>query len=92
MRSRLILQTAGENAGPSVLQDLIRQAAQSLQAAPKLDKLYRALELTYLRPAPTQEIAAERLDLPFSTYRRHLTGAVARVTEWLWQRELYGIE
>jgi hypothetical protein len=92
MRSRLILQTTGENAGPSVLQDLIRQAAESLQAAPKLDKLYRALELTYLKPAPTQEIAAERLDLPFSTYRRHLTGAVTRVTEWLWQRELYGIE
>ena len=30
----------------------------------------------------TQEIAAERLSLPFSTYRRHLTKGVERVVEW----------
>ena len=50
----------------------------------------RALERTYLRPAPTQEAAAELLDLPFSTYRGHLTRGVERVVDWLWQRELYG--
>jgi hypothetical protein len=37
-----------------------------------------------------QEAAAERLGLPFSTYRRHLTTGVERVTGWLWQRELHG--
>ncbi len=50
----------------------------------------RALDRTYLRPAPTQEAAADLLGLPFSTYRGHLTRGVERVVDWLWQRELYG--
>jgi hypothetical protein len=52
--------------------------------------LYHALHHTYFEPAPTQETAAELLDLPFSTYRYHLTNGIRRITEWLWQRELYG--
>lgn len=63
----------------------------ALEANPKDHKLYRALRRTYLEPAATQELAAELLDLPFSTYRRHLTQGIERVTEWLWQRELYGV-
>ena len=47
---------------------------------------------TFLQPAATQELAAERLGLPFSTYRYHLAGGIRRVTEQLWQRELYGTE
>jgi hypothetical protein len=35
-------------------------------------------------------VAAERLGLPFSTYRYHLAGGLRRVTERLWRRELYG--
>jgi hypothetical protein len=45
-----------------------------------------------LRPAPTQERAAEQLHLSFSTYRRYRDRAVALMTEWLWQRELYGLD
>jgi long-chain acyl-CoA synthetase len=41
-----------------------------------------------LQPAPTQEVAAELLDLPFSTYRRHLKSAIERLTEVLWNQEL----
>jgi hypothetical protein len=37
-------------------------------------------------------LAAELLGLPFSTYRYHLAGGIARVTESLWQRELHGPE
>jgi hypothetical protein len=37
-------------------------------------------------------LAAERLDLPFSTYRRHLKTGIARVTELLWQHEVSGTE
>ena len=37
-------------------------------------------------------LAAERLGLPFSSYRRHLTAGTARLTAWLWDRELYGTE
>jgi TolB-like protein len=33
------------------------------------------------------EAAAERLGLSFRSYRRHLTAAVERLTEWLWRRE-----
>ena len=32
--------------------------------------------------------AAELLDLPFSTYRRHLSAGVARVAEILWTRDI----
>jgi len=28
--------------------------------------------------------------LPFNTYRYHLNKGIARVTDWLWHRELYG--
>ena len=47
---------------------------------------------TYFEPAATQEVAAELLDLPFSTYRHQLGRAVEQVIGWLWQRELYGLE
>jgi hypothetical protein len=66
------------------------EAVDALRDDPRDDKLVRALECTYLRPAPTQEAAAELLDLPFSTYRGHLTRGLQRVVDWLWQRELHG--
>lgn len=75
------------NARVNALQTLVRQAAESLQSSPRDQKLYRALERTYLNPAPTQEQAAELLDLPFSTYRRHLKAGVIRVADILWQKE-----
>jgi hypothetical protein len=84
------LRDAGSNAGPERLRALLDEAAATLREHPRDEKLYRALEATYLRPAPTQEAAAERLGLPFSTYRRHLTAGVERVAAWLWQRELGG--
>jgi hypothetical protein len=46
--------------------------------------------VTYLKGAATQEAAANRLGLPFSTYRRHLVTALDRAALWLWERELYG--
>ena len=76
----------------TALDELLEQAVCSLRADPRDAKPARALERTYLRPAPTQEAAAEVLGLPFSTYRRHLTRGVERVVEWLWHRELYGPE
>jgi hypothetical protein len=32
-------------------------------------------------------LAAELLDLPSSTYRRHLSNGVSRIAGWLWVRE-----
>ena len=46
------------------------------------------LERTYLRGAPSQEAAAEVLGLPFSTYRRYLARATARLVDLLWAVEV----
>jgi len=51
-------------------------------------KLYRAFYHTFIKPAASQEQAAEVIDVPFSTYRRHLQTAIERVTDALWRREL----
>ncbi|MCA9839575.1 MAG: AAA family ATPase [Trueperaceae bacterium] len=70
------------------LRNLLKQGAELLRQNPRDEKAYRALLRTYLEPAATQELAAELLDLPFSTYRRHLTTGVEKVADWLWQHEL----
>lgn len=91
-RSRLVVQRAGtdsgENERTATLDGLLREAVNSLQSSPKDVKYYRAVYHTYVQPAATQELAAELLDLPFSTYRRHLKAGVIRVTELLWQGEI----
>ena len=69
------------------LQQVLADATQAIFVSERDQKLQRVLELTYFRPAQKQEVAAERLGLSFSTYRRHLTAAVDRLTEWLWRRE-----
>ncbi len=93
LQSRLIAQKSGQGAGlterAETLRGLLKQAAESLQASPKNAKLCRALFHTFFQPAATQEQAAEALNLPFSTYRRHLTG-IERVTEILWREEIGG--
>jgi hypothetical protein len=89
LRSRVVCED-GPEATPERLRALLDAAAATLRDHPRDEKLYRALEATYLRPAANQEAAAERLGLPFSTYRRHLSTGVERVAAWLWERELHG--
>ena len=90
-RSRMVHDREdGEAAPAEVLEALLREAVAALAADPRDEKLARALDRTYLRPAATQERAAELLGLPFSTYRRHLARGTERVVAWLWQREVYG--
>lgn len=91
MRSRLVIEAAEPLPGPAALQSLLQQAAATLTGNPRDEKLYRAIYHTYLEPAPTQEQAAERLDLPFNTYRYHLANGLKRIVEWLWQRELHDV-
>lgn len=95
LRSRVVNDQASPQANQieriSVLQTLLKEAADTLQQTPRDVKFYRVLYHTYLHPAPTQEQAAELLDLPFSTYRRHLKTAIERVTDVLWQREIGGL-
>ena len=83
-RSRVVLENGGSLAAA------VACAVDALPAERGGDKRHRALTLTYVEAAPTQEAAAERLGLPFSTYRRHLTSAVDRVSDILWRHELGG--
>jgi hypothetical protein len=71
---------------PEALQATLRQAVDSLNHNPKDAKLYRALWHTYFEPEATQEKTAERLDLPFNTYRYHLAAGLDRLIAWLWYR------
>jgi hypothetical protein len=86
-RSRLV----GGDDPTAELSELVHRAAVQLREDPRDLKLYRAVERTYLKPAPSQEKAAELLDLPFSTYRRHLTAGVERIVASLWQQELVAV-
>jgi hypothetical protein len=94
LRSRLIVERTGAAANTTervaALHAQIHDEAERLRASPRDTKLYRVLHHTYLQPAATQEQAADLLDLPFSTYRRHLKAALAQLTEGLWRRELHG--
>jgi hypothetical protein len=91
LRTRLARDHAGaDEPDAETLRSLLRAAVESLRQHPRDDKLLRAVDRTYLHPAPTQEGAAELLGVPFSTYRRHLSQGVGRIVAWLWDRELYG--
>jgi TolB-like protein/tetratricopeptide (TPR) repeat protein len=85
LRSRVLSGHAA--AGPAELQALLSDTVNALFAGPRDEKLRRVVEVTYFRPAPKQEAAADRLGLAFGTYRRHLTTAVRRIASWLWERE-----
>ncbi|MCC7160943.1 MAG: AAA family ATPase [Anaerolineae bacterium] len=92
LRSRMVIERTGATATSeermSALQALLREAVELPQVSPREAKLYRAVQYTYLKPAMTQELAAEALDVPFSTYRRHLKAGMIRVLDYLWQKEI----
>lgn len=88
MGSRLAGDAAGD--APRALREAVQWAVDQVAADPATVSPSRAVDRTYLRPATTQERAAEVLGLPFSTYRRHLVTGVDRVVELLWSREING--
>lgn len=91
LRARLVADRSAAGAsGAAVLEAVLREAAATLARHPRDDKLLRAVDRTYLRPAATQESAAAALGLPFSTYRRHLTQGMTRLVAVLWDQEVYG--
>jgi len=87
LRSRLTT-AAGPETEVETLRSLLRDACESLRSHHRDEKLYQVLRRTFLEPAPSQERAAEALELPFSTYRYQLGQGVERVTRWLWAREI----
>jgi energy-coupling factor transporter ATP-binding protein EcfA2 len=90
VRSRLVRDHADGRDATSALRELITEAAEALRADPREQGFFDVVNRTFLRPAATQERAAEMLHLSFSTYRRHRDRAVARIVERLWRRELHG--
>ena len=88
LEARLVREQDGEPV--EALRDLLAEAAGQLDQGIRERPYFRALDLTYLRPAPTQAIAAERLDLPFSTFRRHLRRGIDHVVDVLWKVETGG--
>ncbi|MEV5018716.1 ATP-binding protein [Streptomyces sp. NPDC053780] len=72
------------------LEDVLRNAIHQLPLERGGEKSHRAALAAFVEGASTQEAAARRLGLPFSTYRRHLAGAVERVTDILWRHEIDG--
>lgn len=89
LASRLVREHSGDD-GVAVLRTLLADAAEELKQGVRDRPFFRALDVTYLRPAPTQALAAERLGVPFSTYRRHLGRGVDHVVDALWAIETGG--
>lgn len=90
-RSRLVQDPARADAArgdaAEVLRTMLLAAARNLDHNPQDRKLLAALEVTYFDPSATQEQAAERLDLPFNTYRYRLANGVRRIVDTLWGQE-----
>ena len=79
---------ADDRARSDELRARIAAAAARLEASPRDLRGFRAVYHTYLQPAPTQAAAAELLGLPTTTYRRHLSWGIARITEVLRHEDL----
>jgi hypothetical protein len=89
LRSRVVADVRGVPPAQALV-DLLVAATDALAEDPRDARLHRAVATTFFKGVPTQEAAAQRLDLPFSTYRRHLAAGVDRVVAWLWDREVSG--
>lgn len=72
----------------AALHDALLAAIAELEHERRGAEHRRVLDRTFLRAAPSQEAAAQLLDLPFSTYRRHLAQAQHRLIEVLWSIEI----
>ncbi|MAQ95263.1 MAG: AAA family ATPase [Rhodothermaceae bacterium] len=88
LRARLVRERGGDPV--EALRALIDEAAAELARGGREQRYFRALDRTYLHPEPTQADAAEALDLPFSTFRRHLGRGIDHVVSVLWRAEVGG--
>ncbi|MGH9214570.1 MAG: AAA family ATPase [Acidimicrobiales bacterium] len=92
VRSRSVRARFGADAGATSLVELLDEAADALAGDPRDVKAHRAIDRTYLRPASSQQKAAEVLGLPFGTYRDHLNRGISRIVEQLWHQEVHPVE
>jgi hypothetical protein len=87
VHSRMVTTVDAHGDRVETLRGVLRSALDAMGEDPRELKAYRSLTATYLGTAPTQEAAAERLGLPFSTYRRHLNRGLEVLNNLLWRRE-----
>lgn len=73
------------------LRDVLANAVACLVTERGGDKALRVATVAFMEGAPTQEGAARRLNMPYSTYRRHLTTAISRIEETMWRHEETGL-
>lgn len=73
---------------PNQLAAMLIGSIARLGGEPRGAEHRRVLERTYLHAVASQEVAAEVLGLPFSTYRRHLGQAAQRLCDLLWAVEI----
>lgn len=88
---QLLLQNGAEEnylARARALQRLMKETCNRLETLATTESHARVLQATYLRPAPNQQAAAERLALSYATYRRRLTEALRLVESEWWAEEL----
>jgi hypothetical protein len=90
LRSRLVAAPAGGEASPADLRAVLERGVEALAADPATARYARVLDVTHLLRATTQEAAAARLNLPFSTYRRHLRAGTEALADVLWEWEIHG--
>jgi hypothetical protein len=94
LHSRLVTRMAISDrtdnpARAAALKAIIQKVAESLnEPGVRQQRAYRALRHTYLLATTTQENIADLLDLPFSTYRRHLAEGISALTQALWKKEI----
>ncbi len=86
-RCRLVADCDGHDA-VDTLRALLRDTTEQLASGDRTRRWRDAIHHTWLAPERSQEAVAERLDIPFSTYRRHLASGVDRIAGELWHREL----
>lgn len=87
-RARIAVEEGAEPV--ATLRRAITDAIGALGRDPRAEHLHRAVDMTFLHRAPSQEAAASQLGLPFSTYRRHLARGLKEICDLLWSSELYG--
>jgi len=92
LRTRLVGGAGAEDAATKArvetLKARIKEVTEQMKSNPRDLRFLRAVHYTYLQPLDTQELAASRIGVPFSTYRRHLASGLGRLAELLWQREV----
>lgn len=79
---------ASEGQRIQVLRRMLERAIYELGLRPQYRRWQAVAESAYLHPVESQERMAERLGIPFSSYRRHLKSATEWITDFLWQFEV----